>query len=423
MSDEVCSCGSTNCESESCGSGGCGGSCSSGACGRQPQSLIEKTNELNSIKRVIGIVSGKGGVGKSLVTSTLAVMMRRKGYNVGVLDADITGPSIPKVFGIKDRIQGSELGMYPQKSTNGINVMSVNLLLEKDETPVIWRGPVIAGVVKQFWTDVIWGDVDYLFIDMPPGTGDVPLTVFQSIPLDGIIIVTSPQDLVSLIVKKAYNMAKAMDIPVLGVVENMSYLNCPDCGKKINIFGESKIDSIADNLGVKVLGKMPIDPVVAELCDKGEVEKVNNDYLSEAVSTIENKLGVGKDLITIRVAIPTDGTNISSHFGKCENFTIFDIENSVIKNKTSISTEGNLHGLLPTFLSVKGVNAVIVNGLGDGARSNLIKNKIEIISGVSGEIDQAIKDFIEGNLRSNDTAGCVGHGHEHGEGGCNCGQH
>ncbi|PYG89926.1 Mrp family chromosome partitioning ATPase [Ruminiclostridium sufflavum DSM 19573] len=398
MSDEVCSCGGTNCESESCG-----GSCSSGGCGNEPQSFIEKTHELNSIKRVIGVVSGKGGVGKSLVTSTLAVMMNRRGYNVGVLDADITGPSIPKVFGINDRIQGSDLGMYPQKSAEGISVMSVNLLLDKDESPVIWRGPVIAGVVKQFWTDVIWGDIDYLFLDMPPGTGDVPLTVFQSIPLDGIIIVSSPQDLVSMIVKKAYNMAKAMNIPVLGIVENMSYLRCPDCGKNIKIFGESKVDSIAEKLGIKVLGKMPIDPSVAELCDRGEVEKLNNDYLAEAVSTIEKKLDVGKVIKTLKIAIPTDGTNISLHFGKCEDFTVFDIENSVIKSKTMLSTEGNLHGLLPTFLSVKGINAVIADSMGDGAKNNLIKNNIEIISGVSGDIDQAINAYLEGTLQAAGT--------------------
>ncbi len=395
MSDEVCNCGSTNCENESCG-----GSCSSGGCGSEAHSFIEKTHELNSIKRVIGVVSGKGGVGKSLVTSTLAVMMRKKGYNIGILDADITGPSIPKVFGINDRIKGSDEGMYPQKSNNGISVMSVNLLLDKDESPVIWRGPVIAGVVKQFWTDVIWGDIDYLFLDMPPGTGDVPLTVFQSIPLDGIIIVTSPQDLVSMIVKKAYNMAKAMDIPVLGIVENMSYIKCPDCGKNIKIFGESKIDAIAEELGINVLGKIPIDPVVAELCDKGEAEKINNNYLSAAVSTIEKKLGVGKVIRTLRVAIPTDGTNIASQFGKCENFTVFDIENNNIKNKSTISTEGNLHGLLPTFLSVKGVKAVIIDGIGDGAKNNLIKNNIEVISGVSGDIDHAISAYLDGTLTS-----------------------
>jgi len=289
MKDNGCSCESTDCGSEDCS-----GSCSSGGCGSKPQDFIEKTNELNSIKRVIGVVSGKGGVGKSLLTSMLAVTMSRKGYKVGILDADITGPSIPKVFGINKKVEGSELGMFPQRSHNGIGVMSVNLLLEKDDSPVIWRGPMIAGVVKQFWTDVIWGEVDYLFLDMPPGTGDVPLTVFQSIPLDGIVIVTSPQDLVSMIVKKAYNMAKDMNIPILGIVENMSYLKCPDCGKEIKLFGESKIDAIAEKLGIQVLGKMPIDPAIAELCDNGEIEKVNTEYLMDAISYIEKNLSIVK---------------------------------------------------------------------------------------------------------------------------------
>lgn len=281
MSNNGCECDSTKCGTTSC---------SSGSCGSKPQDLIEKTHELNSIKRVIGVVSGKGGVGKSLVTSTLAVLMRRKGYNVGVLDADITGPSIPKMFGINRKAEGSEFGIYPERTHNNINVMSINLLLEKDDSPVIWRGPIIAGTVKQFWTDVIWGDIDYLFLDMPPGTGDVPLTVFQSIPLDGIVIVTSPQDLVSLIVKKAYNMAKSMKIPVLGIVENMSYLKCPDCGKVINLYGESRITEIAASLGLEVLGKMPIDPKVAELCDNGEIEKFDNSYLDSAVEYIEKNL-------------------------------------------------------------------------------------------------------------------------------------
>lgn len=277
MNDNGCSCDSTD----------CGSSCSSGSCGSKSQDFIEKTHELNSIKRVIGVVSGKGGVGKSLVTSMLAVMMRRKGYKVGILDADITGPSIPKMFGITKKAEGSEFGIYPQRTHNSINVMSVNLLLEKDDSPVIWRGPIIAGTVKQFWTDVIWGDIDYLFLDMPPGTGDVPLTVFQSIPLDGIIIVTSPQDLVSLIVKKALNMAKSMNIPILGIIENMSYIKCPDCGKEIKLFGESKIDMIAKDFGIQILGKMPIDPAVAELCDHGEIEKIKEEYLMDAVEYIE----------------------------------------------------------------------------------------------------------------------------------------
>lgn len=273
-------------------SGSCGGSCESGSYGEKKQSFIEKTNEMNNIKKVIGVVSGKGGVGKSLVTSMLAVQMRRKGYNVGILDADITGPSIPKVFGITKKARGNEYGILPQKTPNDIGVMSVNLLLDKDDAPVIWRGPIIGGTVKQFWTDVIWGDVDYLFLDMPPGTGDVALTVFQSIPLDGIIIVTSPQELVSMIVRKAYNMAKMMDIPILGIVENMSYIKCPDCGKEIKLFGDSRIDETAAELGLKVLDKIPIDPEVAQLCDKGEIEKVTGDYLADTVNFLEKNLPV-----------------------------------------------------------------------------------------------------------------------------------
>ncbi len=260
--------------------------CSSGECGKK-ESFIEKTNDMNQIKRVIGIVSGKGGVGKSLITSTLAVLMRRKGYRVGILDADITGPSIPEMFGIHRKATGCEYGIYPEHTHNGINIMSINLLLEKDDSPVIWRGPILSGTVKQFWTDVIWGDLDFLFLDMPPGTGDVPLTVFESIPLDGVIIVTSPQDLVSLIVKKAYNMAKSMNIPVLGIVENMSWVKCPDCGTDIHLFGESKIEAVARSLEIPVLGRMPIDPSIADLCDKGEIEKLNHSYLDKAADSIE----------------------------------------------------------------------------------------------------------------------------------------
>ncbi|HEY5587192.1 MAG TPA: iron-sulfur cluster carrier protein MrpORP [Ruminiclostridium sp.] len=415
MNDNGCSCESTDCGSEDCG-----GSCTSGGCASKPQDFIEKTNELNSIKRVVGVVSGKGGVGKSLVTSMLAVMMRRKGFKVGILDADITGPSIPKIFGINKKVEGSELGMFPQKSHNDISVMSVNLLLEKDDEPVIWRGPMISGVVKQFWTDVIWGEVDYLFLDMPPGTGDVPLTVFQTIPLDGIVIVTSPQDLVSMIVKKAYNMAKDMNIPVLGIVENMSYLKCPDCGTEIKLFGDSKIDAIAEKLGIQVLGRMPIDPAVAELCDNGEIEKVNNEYLMDAVLYIEKNLDVLKESNVMKIAIASEGTNVSSHFGKCENFTIVEIENSQVKSKAIINTEGNQHGLLPTFLASRGVNIVVAGGMGEGARQNLVSNNIEIISGVSGDIDEAISAYMEGSLKSSDV-GCSGHEHSHGDGGCNCG--
>lgn len=252
-----------------------------------PQSLVEKPNALSSVKKVIGIVSGKGGVGKSLVTSMLAVLLNRRGLHTAILDADVTGPSIPKCFGLKQKAMGSELGIFPVTTKTGIDVMSVNLLLEDETAPVVWRGPVIAGTVKQFWTDVIWKDVDCLFVDMPPGTGDVPLTVFQSLPLDGIIIVTSPQELVSMIVSKAVSMAQMMDIPVLGLVENMSYVECPDCGKKIQLYGESHVDEVAEKFRIPVLGKMPIDPAVAANCDKGLVELNECPWLETAADAVE----------------------------------------------------------------------------------------------------------------------------------------
>ena len=242
----------------------CGENCPSR---QQPQSFLEKTNDLSHVKKVIGVVSGKGGVGKSLVTSLLATSLRRRGSDVAVLDADITGPSIPKCFGMKQRALSDENGIYPVATKTGIKVMSINLLLEEETSPVVWRGPVIAGAIKQFWTDVIWGNVDYMFVDMPPGTGDAPLTVFQSLPLDGILIVTSPQELVGMIVSKAVEMAKMMDVPVLGLVENMSYVKCPDCGREIHVFGESHIDEVAAKYGLKVLGKLPMEPKLAAACD------------------------------------------------------------------------------------------------------------------------------------------------------------
>ncbi len=246
---------------------------------KEPKSMIEDMNPHSNIKRVVGVVSGKGGVGKSFVTASLATLMAKAGYKVGILDADITGPSIPKMFGVRGQVVGDERGMIPLESKDGIKVMSINLLMQDEEAPVVWRGPVIAGAVKQFWTDTCWGDIDYLFVDMPPGTGDVPLTVFQSLPVDGIVIVTSPQELVQMIVKKAINMANMMHIPVLGVVENFSYLKCPDCGKEIKIFGESNIEETANMLGIGVLGKLPLDPNYAEAADKGEFYSIDHDYL------------------------------------------------------------------------------------------------------------------------------------------------
>lgn len=246
-----------------------------------------KPHELSRIKKVYGVVSGKGGVGKSLVTSMMAVTMNRRGHKTAVLDADVTGPSIPKAFGIKSKATGSEHGIYPVKTKTGIEVISVNLLLPNDTDPVIWRGPIIANMVKQFWTDVIWNDVDYMFIDMPPGTGDVPLTVFQSIPIDGIIVVTSPQELVSMIVTKAVKMAEMMNVPIIGLVENMSYFECPDNGKHYRIFGESHIDEIAKAHNLKVLAKLPIDPKISTSCDRGLIELFNGDWFNPVAEELE----------------------------------------------------------------------------------------------------------------------------------------
>ena len=262
----------------------CGVDCSSRG---TPQDFRAPLNELSSVNKVIAVVSGKGGVGKSLVTSMLAVQMNRRGKKTAILDADVTGPSIPKIFGTTERAMGNELGLFPITTKTGIDLMSVNLLLEDLEAPVVWRGPVIAGTVKQFWSDVIWKDVDYMFVDMPPGTGDVPLTVFQSIPLDGIVIVTSPQELASLIVSKAVNMAKMMNIPIIGIVENMSYFKCPDCGKEVKLFGESHVDEVAAKFGIPVLAKLPINPEIAVNCDKGLAELVECPEIDGAVDAVE----------------------------------------------------------------------------------------------------------------------------------------
>lgn len=271
-------------------------SCSKASCegcshnSQNPQSMLEAMNAYSHIKHVIGVVSGKGGVGKSFVTSSLAVQMAKAGYKVGILDADITGPSIPKMFGAHGQLVGDEKGMYPYETKEGIKIVSINLLMEDEEAPVVWRGPVIAGAVKQFWNEAVWGDVDYLFVDMPPGTGDVPLTVFQSLPVDGIVIVTSPQELVQMIVKKAFHMANMMHIPVLGLVENFSYLKCPDCGKKIALFGESNIDEVAAKEGTRVLGKLPLDPAYAKAADAGAFYEMENPYLDAAVDALKTRM-------------------------------------------------------------------------------------------------------------------------------------
>lgn len=269
----------------------CGNCPSAQGCGEfDPKSLIEDANKLSNVSKVIAVVSGKGGVGKSLVTSLMSISMQRREHPTGIMDADVTGPSIPKAFGITEKAEGSEDGIFPITTSTGIKTISVNNLLENDTDPVLWRGPIIAGLVKQFWTDVIWGDIDFLFVDMPPGTGDVPLTVFQSLPIDGIIVVTSPQDLVSMVVAKAIKMAEMMDVPVLGIVENYSYFKCPDCGTETQIFGPSKVDEVAAEFGIDVLGKLPIDPKLAAACDRGMIESFEGDWLDEAADKIEKML-------------------------------------------------------------------------------------------------------------------------------------
>lgn len=264
-------------------SGNCN-TCSTDCDERKPskEDFSVPANKFTNVKKMIGIVSGKGGVGKSMVTSLLSVLLNRKGYQTAILDADVTGPSIPKTFGIHGKVDANQDGIIPAVSNTGIKIMSSNLLLDTEDTPVIWRGPIIAGAVKQFWSEVLWQDVDYMFIDMPPGTGDVPLTVFQSLPIDGIVIVSSPQDLVQMIVKKAYNMAKMMNVPVLGLVENYSYVKCPDCGKAIYVFGESKVEAAAADIQVPVMGKMPLDPEIAAAVDAGVFAGVVNTYLADA---------------------------------------------------------------------------------------------------------------------------------------------
>ena len=269
-----------------CSPSDCAGCAHADSCGSKPQDMKEPANPFSHINKVIAVVSGKGGVGKSMVTASLARMMRQQGFSVGIIDAYITCPSIPKMYGLHEKAKGSEQGIFPCEAKDGTRIMSVNLLLENESDPVIWRGPVIAGVVTQFWTDVMWGELDYLFVDMPPGTGDVPLTVFQSLPVDGIVIVTSPQDLVQMIVEKAYHMAEKMNIPVLGIVENYSYLVCPDCGKKISVFGESHIEEVAAGLGIPVLGKMPVDAGLAELVEEERFYEADNRYLEDAVNKI-----------------------------------------------------------------------------------------------------------------------------------------
>ena len=375
-------------------------------CADRKEDFSEKPHELSTIKKVIAVVSGKGGVGKSLVTSMLAVTMNRMGHHSAILDADITGPSIPKAFGIKEKATGNELGLYPIKSRTGIDIMSVNLLLDNDTDPVIWRGPIIAGTVKQFWTDVIWSDVDFMFIDMPPGTGDVPLTVFQSIPVDGIIVVTSPQELVSMIVSKAVKMAEMMNIPIIGLVENMSYFKCPDNGIDYKVFGESHIEEIAKKHNLKVLGKLPIDPKISAACDKGLIELFEGNWLDPVAQILENS----EEKEMMRIAIASEGKNVTEHFGHCVTFLIYDVENGKIIKEESLPNPGHKPGFLPNYLADRGVNVIISGGMGGGAVDIFNERNVEVIVGASGDAKAAVEKYLKGELK---TTGSICHEHQH----------
>lgn len=371
----------------------------------EPLDLRLKPQKDSHIGKVIGVVSGKGGVGKSLVTSMLAVAMERKGYRVGILDADVTGPSIPKAFGILGKAVGSDKGILPIPSEKGINIMSINLLLQHDTDPVVWRGPIIAGTVKQFWTDVVWGELDYLFIDMPPGTGDVPLTVFQSIPVDGIVIVTSPQDLVSMIVSKAVKMAEMMKVPVLGLVENMAWFQCPDCGSKHYLFGKTHVAQIADMHGLKLLASVPVDPAISLACDEGKVESVRGVWLDLLASQLE-----GKDEGAMKIAVAANGNQVSGHFGHCELFQLFETVEGKIVGKETLPNPGLKPGFLPNYLHEKGIDLIIAGGMGGGAVELFNEKDIEVVVGAVGDVRDVVERYLQGALPS---TGSVCHEHAH----------
>lgn len=409
--------------------GSCG-SCTADCASRKPskEELLEPANRYSKIKRVIGVVSGKGGVGKSFVTSYLSVCMQRKGYQTAIMDADITGPSIPKSFGIHNKVKGSELGLFPEVSKNGTRVMSINLLVDQEDTPVVWRGPVIAGTVKQFWSEVVWGDVDYMFVDMPPGTGDVPLTVFQSIPLDGIIIVTSPQELVSMIVKKAVNMANKMEIPILGIVENYSYVTCGCCGEKMSVFGESHVEEVAKECNLKVLGKLPLDPSIAKQVDQGAIEELQGDWLQEAADFLEEVCPCEETdpLEQIKKIAVTTGEEkeIFAHFGSCPSFTIFELEQGKIVGESVLVAKETGHDAMADLLIKAGVEVVICGGIGMGAIKALMEQNVIVVPGQQGSVKDAVTAFLEGNVMPGKEPSCNHKSDDEGGGcGCSCGCH
>jgi Mrp family chromosome partitioning ATPase/predicted Fe-Mo cluster-binding NifX family protein len=354
------------------------------------KSLVAKPNRNSSVKKVIAIASGKGGVGKSLVTSLLAILLRQKGYKTAIIDGDITGPSIPKIFGVEGELLGNELGILPNVSKSGIKMVSSTFLLKEDTDPVLWRGPIVNGLLKQFWTDVVWEDVDYMFIDMPPGTGDVPLTVYQSMPVDAIIVVASPQELVSMIVAKAVKMANKMNKPVLGIVENMSYVKCDECGHQIKVFGESHVDQIAEDFGLRVLAKMPLDPKIAALCDKGELESISIDYLDETVRMLE-ELPVDVNI----VAVPVEGDNVHEHMGHTKKFNIYQIIKDMVASTKTVDVEGDGLEAVINTLRNNNVKSVLVTKIGDTFLDMVNDADITVYPCEKGDAKEALYKFID----------------------------
>lgn len=415
------------------------------------ESFQIETHPLNQIQRTIAVLSGKGGVGKSMITALLATYLQRTGkYRVGILDADVTGPSIPKLFGAEDfKPRGSDQGLFPVRTHSDIQLMSINLLLEDPSAPVVWRGPILANTVKQFWTDVIWGDLDFLLLDMPPGTGDIPLTVFQSLPLDGIVIVTSPQDLVSLIVQKAIHMAQMMQIPIIGLVENMSHVICPHCGKKISVFGNGRTEAVAKSSGIPYLGSLPIDPDLARLCDIGAIERIHKPYLTDCLAALERippKDGASGHESASRdqheqpdtdqenlknnenqddhempdnvknqggpmkkIAIAANDTIVADHFGHCDGFAIYTVGDDGKAQKAYIPNPGHKPGFLPNYLHDQGVQVIIAGGMGSGAVEIFQEKGIEVFTGAKGSVDEVISSYLDGTLLS---SGSVCHEHQ-----------
>ena len=380
----------------------CDHNCSSCNENCQERIIYDKANKYSSIKKIIGIVSGKGGVGKSMVTSLLAKHLTDCGYSVGIMDADITGPSIPKAFNIKEGLRGNRYGTYPNVSKNGVQVVSCNLLLEDETDPVIWRGPVISNLVKQFYTDIIWKDVDYLLIDMPPGTSDVSLTVFQSIPVDGIIIVTSPQDLVSMIVTKAIKMAEKMNVEVLGLVENYSYLECDNCGHRINIFGESKALSVCEEHNLDLLGRLPIDPRLASLVDKGDIESYDKCYLEDAIKKLESL-----SLNIVNVCIPVNSDeSINKHLKHCKKFNLYSTSKQMVLAKYELNIEASSKEEIASKLKENNCHVLLVDHACDDTINVFNEEEILVISGVSGISDEVCLKYLYNELDDSENTGC-----------------